>query len=210
MELMPHNEIYEITAPEVTVNNLIIGTPYIDIGGKQVITNKKNGDYCIMEFYKKGWTGTGYKCEGEVFNAKKQLMYKIEGKWSEQLTLINVKTGEREQVFQKNPYPENYEFMYGFSHFALQLNYFPSWLQNVVPPTDTRRRPDQRLLEEGNMKKANEEKNRLEEKQRAVRRYNEKMKIEPQAFYFDKQVNESDGVEMWKYNNKYFEIDREK
>lgn len=83
--------------------------------------------------------------------------------------------------------------MYGFSKFALQLNYFPSWLKNVIPPTDTRRRPDQRALENGDMKLANTEKNRLEEKQRAIRRYNEKNKIEPKPFYYEPQMNDYDG-----------------
>lgn len=34
MELLPFNETYEVSAPEVSIHNLIIGTPYIDIGGK--------------------------------------------------------------------------------------------------------------------------------------------------------------------------------
>ena len=52
--------------------------------------------------------------------------------------------------------------MYGLSHFCLQLNYFPSWLQKTVAPTDTRRRPDQRHLENGEMNEAAKEKDRLE------------------------------------------------
>ena len=63
--------------------------------------------------------------------------------------------------------------MYGLSHFSLQLNYFPKRLHNVVAPTDTRRRPDQRALENGDMKLATYEKDRLENKQRAVRKYKE-------------------------------------
>ena len=40
-------------------------------------------------------------------------------------------------------------------------------------PTDTRNRPDQRLMEEGLWDDANKEKVRLEEKQRATRRKRE-------------------------------------
>lgn len=64
--------------------------------------------------------------------------------------------------------------MYGMSTFMLQLNYFPRQLHKQVAPTDTRWRPDQRALENGDINLASDEKNRLEEKQRAVRRYNEK------------------------------------
>jgi hypothetical protein len=82
--------------------------------------------------------------------------------------------------------------MYGMSHYALQLNYLPRHLQGVVAPTDTRRRPDQRALENGDMKLAAHEKNRLEEKQRAVRRYNEKHKIEHKPKYFIEEINPYD------------------
>ena len=40
----------------------------------------------------------------------------------------------------------------------------------VSCPTDSRKRPDQRLLEEGDLEAAGTEKQRLEEKQRAARR----------------------------------------
>jgi hypothetical protein len=43
----------------------------------------------------------------------------------------------------------------------------------VVAPTDTRRRPDQRALENGDMKLATIEKDRLENRQRTFRKYHE-------------------------------------
>lgn len=42
-----------------------------------------------------------------------------------------------------------------------------------IAPTDSRLRPDQRLMEDGRWDEANAEKLRLEEKQRAVRRARE-------------------------------------
>lgn len=59
--------------------------------------------------------------------------------------------------------------MYYFSELALTLN-AP---EEGVAPTDSRRRPDQRLMENGNWDEANLEKQRLEEKQRTVRRKRE-------------------------------------
>lgn len=43
-----------------------------------------------------------------------------------------------------------------------------------LPPTDSRFRPDIRKMEEGNIDAAGQEKDRLEEKQRAARRVLEK------------------------------------
>ena len=41
-------------------------------------------------------------------------------------------------------------------------------MENIIPPTDTRRRPDQRALELGDFKLAAKEKERLEIKQRPL------------------------------------------
>ena len=83
--------------------------------------------------------------------------------------------------------------MYGMSHFSLQMNYFPSWLHNIVAPTDTRRRPDQRALENGDIKAAVEYKDFLEKKQRAVRTYREENSIEYKAAFFEPWENPNDG-----------------
>lgn len=60
--------------------------------------------------------------------------------------------------------------MYFFSSLALTLNE----PEEGVAPTDSRRRPDQRLMEEGRWDEANAEKQRLEEKQRIARRERER------------------------------------
>jgi len=61
------------------------------------------------------------------------------------------------------------------------------------------------------MKVADYEKKRLEEKQRAVRKYKEKNHIEHIPFYFVEAPNVYDNNEnYWRYNSLYFENDREK
>lgn len=62
------------------------------------------------------------------------------------------------------------ETMYYFTALALTLNE----PEEGVAPTDSRRRPDQRLMEEGRWDEANAEKQRLEEKQRTARRERER------------------------------------
>lgn len=95
------------------------------------------------------------------------------GNWNDQVTIIDTVTKERKQLWKKLPYPPNEDQQYGFTYFSIQLNYFPKRLQNVVAPTDTRRRPDQRALENGDMKLATFEKDRLENRQRTFRKYHE-------------------------------------
>lgn len=71
--------------------------------------------------------------------------------------------------------------MYHFTKFAIELNE----IEEGVAPTDSRLRPDQRLMEEGKWDDANRVKVELEEKQRSVRRKREALAEEAmQAGYF--------------------------
>ena len=70
------------------------------------------------------------------------------------------------------------------STFVMNLNYFPKQLHNVIAPTDTRRRPDQRALELGDFKIASKEKERLEKKQRETRKKKEEKGEDHVPAYF--------------------------
>ncbi len=219
VELGPaqNNERYEIELPTISAHNLIIGTMYMDLGGTSTIKNlSRPNEICQLEFHTRGWSQSSYyRVDGEIFangGQKKEVpVYRLEGKWNESFWMINEKTKEKQVLWTKTPYPEQWEQMYGMSQYMLQLNYFPRQYKKAIAPTDTRWRPDQRALEEGDMKLAADEKNRLEEKQRAVRKYNEKHKIEQKPFYFDEWKNpDDDSLIYYRYNGKYWENDRVK
>lgn len=57
-------------------------------------------------------------------------------------------TGKVEEVFRVLPKIPLSERMYGFSKFTCNLNYINDEMKRTLPPTDCRRRPDQRLMEE--------------------------------------------------------------
>ncbi|GER56036.1 oxysterol-binding protein [Striga asiatica] len=59
---------------------------------------------------------------------------------------------------------------YNLTPFAISLNELTSGLQKKLPPTDSRLRPDQRHLENGEYELANAEKLRLEQLQRQARK----------------------------------------
>jgi hypothetical protein len=60
--------------------------------------------------------------------------------------------------------------MFGFEMISVNLNYINEELRQQLPPSDTRLRGDQRLYEEGRVDEADEEKIRLEVKQRKNRK----------------------------------------
>lgn len=63
----------------------------------------------------------------------------------------------------------NCELMYNFNELAVTMNE----PEDHVAPTDSRNRPDQRLMETGYWEEANQEKLRLEDKQRSKRKKRE-------------------------------------
>lgn len=191
------NETYEIQLPNFSAHNLIIGKMYIDIGENLTVVNQDQpNEQCVIRFERRGWFNKEkFKLAGEVFKMdgkNKQIVYLIQGNWNDKVSFVDPKTGISTVIWTKSVYPENTELMYGMSHFSLQLNYFPKRLHNVVAPTDTRRRPDQRALENGDMKTAAFEKNRLENRQRTYRRYMAGVGKEHMPRYFKVWHNPSD------------------
>ena len=155
VDLPDFQERYEIEMPTMSMHNFIIGTPYIDIGETMKVHKLGTDQKAYINFHRRGWFAKDKeiaRLEGEVFtektNGKKKtrenVTIQISGNWNADIFLQRVlpSKGKQEMIWRKNPYPEQCEFMYGMSKFHLQMNYFPSWLHNVVAPTDTRRRPD--------------------------------------------------------------------
>jgi hypothetical protein len=129
-ELPAWDEIYEITPSPISINNLLFGTLYIEPAGKLFIREvKKSNVFGEVEFFPRAWKASNsFRASGFASlgsKAKKDAVYKIEGRWNESIAITNIATQEKEVVWTKNPYPEKWEYMYGFTRFQLQLNYFP-------------------------------------------------------------------------------------
>jgi len=88
----------------------------------------------------------------------------VKGLWNDHLNLIDKKTGREEAIFKADPKPPNYERQYAFGYYTINLNYIDDEMKKYLPPTDCRRRMDQRLMEEGKLDLAAAEKHRLEQK----------------------------------------------
>ena len=69
IEMRPWKERYIMEQPLLSVHNLIIGTPYLDAGGKGVIRNLANPDrYVEIDFHKRGWSSSTYfRFDGFVY-----------------------------------------------------------------------------------------------------------------------------------------------
>lgn len=130
----------------------------------------------------------------------------IIGKWCEGL-YCGVAPSAR-CVWRPGALPEDHEHYYGFSRFAIELNDLEPSLVDVLPSTDSRFRPDQRLLEEGNVPGAEASKLQLEQAQRERRITNEQRGIKHQPRWFrctaSDSVADEDG-EKWEFAHTYWD-----
>ncbi|XP_063000336.1 oxysterol-binding protein 2 isoform X2 [Elgaria multicarinata webbii] len=173
-----------------TVHNIIVGKLWIDQSGDIEIVNHKSKDKCQLKFTQYSYFSRDIprKVSGVVMDADDTAHYVMSGTWDEKMECSKIvhstqgstssegklpktvyQTLSPKVLWKKYPLPENADNMYYFSNLALTLNE----PEGNTAPTDSRLRPDQRLMENGKWDDANVEKQRLEEKQRAVRRRRE-------------------------------------
>ncbi|GMM58007.1 hypothetical protein DAKH74_046230 [Maudiozyma humilis] len=93
---------------------------------------------------------------------------------------------------------------FNLTPYAVQLNDDDPQLLEWVAPTDSRRRPDQRAMEEGRYDDAAEEKYRLEEKQRQVRKQREQAGEEWAPRWFARDVHPATGDSYWRFTREYW------
>ena len=110
-------------------------------------------------------------------------------------------TGAAFLIWENNPRPPA---PFSLTPFAITLNALPERLRPHLCPTDTRLRPDQRAMEDGEYEFAATEKNRLEEKQRAKRRANEEHGIVPEPRWFKKARCGVTGEDYWQFTDEYW------
>jgi len=199
VKLLNWNEEYSWTKPNTTVHNIIMGQIYIDNHGTYNVTCPSSGTKAEVVFKKAGWfEKSKQEVVATIFDGSGVARYSLEGKWSEFLELRDLESGEVKPVWRHSALPENSEYYYYFTDYALQLN-LPPELMDFLPITDSRFRPDQRALENGDIETAASEKHRLEEKQRTAKRSRDEMRLEyrPRWFSFIDSI--------WKYHGGYWE-----
>ena len=207
--LKKFGERYILGRPVSACANIIIGKMYIDNYGDCTAVNTKTGEKAKIHYSKRGWFGKSYGfVNGTIMDANGNAVYELNGSWIGSITLKKIATGEETLIWKMHERPREWESYYFFPEFAYQLNNLPERLKNVLPPTDSRWRPDQRALENGDLKLSQTEKNRLEDLQRGTRKQRDKEKIEYKPNYFVETVDEISKEKTYMFTWKYWQ-DRE-
>ncbi|KRZ76964.1 Oxysterol-binding protein-related protein 6 [Trichinella papuae] len=141
---------------------------------------------------------------GEIFNNENKRVHVLSGNWHQAIYL------DSECIWQPTPLYEEADKYYGFSKFVLGLNELTEEMRPQLPPTDTRFRRDQRLVEIGDMDQAAQCKHQIEEFNRDKRK---KKALKCEAHipkWFDKQYNPVTKKIEYVFNGEYWKAREEK
>ncbi|KAF1762022.1 hypothetical protein GCK72_010283 [Caenorhabditis remanei] len=210
-----------------TVHNIIVGKLWIDNHGEMEITNHTTNEKCVLKFVPYSYFSREQprKVYGIVRNSEGIPKYVVQGTWDKSIDMLKVSSwnGNQEKpkvevdeaslkrIWTTHPLPKGAEKMHNFTKFTIELNE----PEDGVAPTDSRLRPDQRMMENGLWDEANKKKLEIEEKQRIVRRRREAEKElamkrgdkyeEYEPTWFVRVQDESNGALIHQYKGGYWE-----
>ncbi|KAL0296232.1 UNVERIFIED_CONTAM: Oxysterol-binding protein-related protein 2A [Sesamum radiatum] len=172
-------EIFQWSKVTTSIYNLILGNIYCDHHGTMHIRGNRQYS-CKLKFKEQSILDRNpHQVHGFVEDVKGKKVAQLFGKWDDSMYFANGEgTGnlkdrsEASLLWKRNKPPENLT-RYNLTSFAITMNELTPGLKEKLPPTDSRLRPDQRHLENGEFEKANAEKFRLETRQRMSRKLQE-------------------------------------
>ncbi|XP_018122878.1 oxysterol-binding protein-related protein 3 isoform X2 [Xenopus laevis] len=186
------------------IHNILSGQRWIEHYGEIIIKNN-NSDacHCKVTFLKtKYWNPNVHEIEGTIMDRNGKVVHRLFGKWHE--SIFYGSPSEPTCIWRANPMPKDAELYYGFTKYAFQLNEMDPKIKCFLPSTDTRFRPDQRYLEEGNTDSAEMQKERIEQLQRERKKVLEENNLEHQPRFFRKTSDDS-----WVTNGTYWQLRKE-
>ncbi|PZC76740.1 hypothetical protein B5X24_HaOG204184 [Helicoverpa armigera] len=161
VRLLNTGDHYSWNKVTTCVHNLFGGQRWVDQYGDMHITCHGTDITCKLNFIKaSSWSSSRHEVRGAVVGGGSRL--RLAGRWSEALYAGDPPAARC--LWRPGAMPPEHELYYGFTRFAMELNELEPNMRSTLPHTDTRLRPDQRALEEGDVDAAEQLKHQLEHK----------------------------------------------
>lgn len=162
-------ERYTWTLAPAFLRNVIAGEKYIEPTSSMTVLNETTGMKAVATFKAAGiFSGRSEDVTVALYESGSTIALPLglAGKWTTSLSRTDTNT----VIWEAGPLVPDANKIWGFTSFAAALNQLSSDDKKLLPPTDSRLRPDQRALEDGELDEAEALKARLEERQRARRK----------------------------------------
>ncbi|KAK9291524.1 hypothetical protein L1049_019472 [Liquidambar formosana] len=200
-------EVFQWSKVTTSIYNLILGKLYCDHYGTMRIQG--NREYsCKLKFKEQSIIDRNpHQVQGVIQDRNGKTVATLFGKWDESMLYMNGDCSGKgkgsdslseARLLWKRSKPSKFQTRYNLTRFAITLNELNPGLKEKLPPTDSRLRPDQRCLENGEYETANVEKLRLEQRQRQSRKMQERG-WKPRWFAKEK------GSDTYRYIGGYWE-----
>ncbi|KMP02042.1 oxysterol-binding protein 1 [Coccidioides immitis RMSCC 2394] len=196
------------------LRNIIAGEKYVEPVGEMCIVNETTGQKTVVTFKAGGmFSGRSEEVTVKAFDTHgDELPLGLQGSWTTSLQLTEHGRETNHTIWAAGSLVDKAPKHYGFTVFAASLNEITAVEKAKLPPTDSRLRPDQRALENGDVDQAENLKALLEEKQRHRRKEMEAVGEVWRSRWFTKVGGTVDGANgtgtgdddddgvMWKLN----------
>ncbi|XP_010916541.1 oxysterol-binding protein-related protein 1C isoform X1 [Elaeis guineensis] len=200
-------EIFQWSKVTTSIYNLILGKLYCDHYGTMRIQG--NREYsCKLKFKEQSIIDRNpHQVHGIIQDRNGKIAATLFGKWDESMHFVHGDCSGKGKgseplseacILWKCGKPPKNPTRYNLTRFAITVNELTPGLKEKLPPTDSRLRPDQRCLENGEYEMANAEKLRLEQRQRQARKMQERG-WKPRWFAKDR------GSDTYRYIGGYWE-----
>ncbi|KAG0154818.1 hypothetical protein PDIDSM_388 [Penicillium digitatum] len=191
---------YSWTAATSFLRNIIAGEKYVEPVGELAVTNETTGHRSISTFKAGGmFSGRSEEVSTRTVDANNNpVPLGLSGSWPSSLTLTRDGNPTGNTIWAAGSLVPSAPKHYGLTTFAATLNEITSIEDKHLPATDSRLRPDQRALENGDLDHAEEVKVQLEEGQRARRREMENAGKSWIPRWFTRVSDDSDGEVAWR------------
>ncbi|KAL2901764.1 Oxysterol-binding protein-related protein 2A [Bienertia sinuspersici] len=175
-------EIFQWEKVTTSIHNLIIGKIYCDHHGMMHIRGNRNYS-CKLKFKAQTFLDRSPRqVHGFVEDGTGSRVATVYGRWDDSIHYAEGDGNNKKKdsnssndtsLIWRRTKPSTNLTRYNLTSFAITLNELTPGLKEKLPPTDSRLRPDQRHLENGEYERANAEKLRLERRQRMSRKLQE-------------------------------------
>ncbi|KAM5465041.1 Oxysterol-binding protein 3 [Microsporum audouinii] len=202
LTLHSSGEHFSWSAGTQFLRNIIAGEKYVEPVGEMCVLNETTGQKTIAAFKVGGmFSGRSEEVTVKAYDTHgEELPLGLQGNWTSSLQLTEHGSLTNKTIWAAGSLVDKPQKHYGFTEFAVCLNEITAVEQRKLPQTDSRLRPDQRALEEGDVDEAEDLKARLEDAQRQRRKEMEQRDEtwRPRWFTRVEVEGSEDGDDIWK------------
>ena len=192
--------------PSTLLKGIFINKLHYDYNGSVTITSPDYPDFsCTVEYISEN-DEEGI-IEGKITKGEDNTIFNIGGNWKKEIYITDEKEENKKVLFtvKEEEFFKNSVDGYILPSYSCNFNHITDKLKEVLPPSDTRFRPDQKEYEIGSTEKSQEIKKTIEEMQVYKQEILEKANKEYQPIYFSNEYNEESKDFVFMYKGGYWE-----